>query len=76
MKAPSPSVQMLRRGTIINYDYEPAASPNIWPSPSSSRKPPRKAFGIPRYGQDTDAILGELGKSELEIEALKDEGAR
>ena len=24
MKAPSPSDQMLRRGILINYDYEPA----------------------------------------------------
>ena len=76
MKAPSPSVQMLRRGTIINCDYEPAASPKHMAVPFILSKTPAEGIRHSAVWPGRRRILRALGKSELEIEALKDEGAR
>jgi crotonobetainyl-CoA:carnitine CoA-transferase CaiB-like acyl-CoA transferase len=40
-----------------------------------SRTPSKLATSAPEYGEQADAILGELGYSSAEIAAFREEGA-
>jgi crotonobetainyl-CoA:carnitine CoA-transferase CaiB-like acyl-CoA transferase len=67
--------QMLARGMVIEYDYAPVGKmKHVGVGFKMSRTPPVGIRNIPRYGENTAEILGELGYSASDIKALKDAG--
>ena len=68
--------QIIANGLIVD-DEHPVAGPLQQPRPAArfSATPAAAAAPAPLRGQDTDAILDELGYSAAEREALRADGA-
>jgi glutaryl-CoA transferase len=68
--------QMLHRKMFIEYDYPPVGKTTHVNLPfSMSKTPVGGVRTIPRYGEQTPAILRSLGYSEREIEEMQQSGA-
>lgn len=67
--------QMLHRGMVIEHDYEPVGTVKHVGVPFKMTETPSVGVrNIPRYGEDTSAILQELGRSSETIDALREKG--
>jgi formyl-CoA transferase len=67
--------QMLHLGMVIDYDHPPVGKMKHVGVPfRMSRTPTEGIKNIPRYGEHTDEILGQLGYSSSQIQKLKDSG--
>lgn len=67
--------QMLHRGMIIEHEYEPVGKVKHVGTPFiMSRTPAVGIRNIPRYGEQTTAILEELGWNSQDIASLRENG--
>ena len=68
--------QAVARGMVQEYDYPGAGRVRALGNPVKlSRSPARLAKAAPRLGEDTEAVLAELGLARAEIDALRRAGA-
>jgi crotonobetainyl-CoA:carnitine CoA-transferase CaiB-like acyl-CoA transferase len=65
--------QLAARGRWLDVDYE-SGNVRALDHPLNLSEMPRRADGVPALGQDTEAILAELGLSEAETRALRAAG--
>ncbi len=66
----------LARSMVQEYEYPGVGRVKTLGNPVKlSRSPARLAKGAPRLGEDTEAVLGELGLGRGEIDALRAKGA-
>lgn len=67
--------QMVHRKVIVETEYEPMGTVKQILTPFQMSETPPTVRWIPRYGQHTAAVLGELGFSDEEIATMRADGA-
>jgi crotonobetainyl-CoA:carnitine CoA-transferase CaiB-like acyl-CoA transferase len=65
---------MIHRKVIVEHEYEPMGTVKQILTPFQMSETPPKVRWIPRYGEYTTEVFTELGFSESELDAFREQG--